>query len=269
MEITTGSLIRWIAGLTVLTLLAFLGFALLRFVGDGEAERPEAVSVETEPGTRETTDLSEVEERLAAKNAIAEDTPTGQMVLAARNGDVSLLRYFLDEGIGPDAEESENGHRALHGAAAAGEVEAVELLLDAGADVNALDGAGVTALMRAALSAAVPAGKRLVDAGAEVNALSESGETALTQTVVGSFKRHHFGGAERRASEMEFAEMLFERGADPGIYPKDSPLKILVVSQNLEMLTLFIENGAQVDDDPDLLMLSNLPGPIGEALRMR
>ncbi len=57
----------------------------------------------------------------------------------------------------------------------------IRFLLDRGADVNAANGAGQTALMTAAYSDIVPAEtvKLLIDRGAEVNARSRQNETAL------------------------------------------------------------------------------------------
>ena len=269
MEITTGRTIRWIAGLTATALIAAVGYTALQLGGGEEVRRSDKhgdtdpkfpLKLHAPPG---------LEEVLEAEATIAEDTPAGRLVAAARAGDAERVRQLLAEGIAPDVEEPKNGHRALHQAAEAGEIEAVEVLLDAGAEVDALDGAGMTALMRAAVPAAVPVGKRLLAGGAEVNARSASGETALTQVVGGSFKRHLLGGAsEAAAAELEFARMLLDRGADPNLSSgKDSPLKVLAVAQKAELLALLVERGARVAGDPELQMLGMLPGPIGEALR--
>ena len=280
MEITTGRTIRWIAGLTATALIAAVGYTALQLGGGEEVRRSDKhgdtdpkfpLKLHAPPG---------LEEALEAEATIAEDTPAGRLVAAARAGDAERVRQLLAEGIAPDVEEPKNGHRALHQAAEAGEIEAVEVLLDAGAEVDALDGAGMTALMRAAVPAAVPVGKRLLAGGAEVNARSASGETALTQVVGGLVMRHFQGSAgpadaTRQNAEPEFARMLFERGADPNLSPAgsdgekapDSLLKLLAVTQNAELLTLFVEHGARADQDPDLALLAMMPGPIGDALR--
>ena len=279
MEITTGRTIRWIAGLTATALIAAVGYTALR-LSSGEEVRRAAEPRDASPQPRVKADGPPIEEVIAAAAAIAEDTPAGRLVAAARAGNAERVRELLAEGIPPDAEESKNGHRALHQAAASGKIEVVEVLLDAGAEVDALDGAGMTALMRAAVPAAVPVGKRLLAGGAEVNARSASGATALTQVVGGLVMRHFQGSAgpadaTRQNAEPEFARMLFERGADPNLSPAgsdgekapDSLLKLLAVTQNAELLTLFVEHGARADQDPDLARLAMMPGPIGEALR--
>ena len=266
---TRGKSLRWIAALAGATLIATVAYAALRFgganigrVADTEGRGPGVhFDFQAPPGQEET---------LAAKAEIAEDTPEGQLVLAARNGEVERVSELLATGLPPDAEESKNGHRALHQAAGAGEPAVVDLLLDAGADAGERDGSGYTALMRAAEAADLEAGRRLLDAGAEVNDRNERGETALVGVVAGVFARHIDGAVGAAAEkEIEFARMLFDEGADPNLHPdKDgSPLKALAITQRTDLLTLFIEHGARTDGDAQLAVLAMMPGPVGEALR--
>lgn len=274
MELPTGRTIRWIAGLAALALLAVLGFTLSRFAGEAETGRADGASGQKKGVPLGFSAPPGLQETLAAKNAIAEDTPAGWLVAAARAGDTDRVRELLADGVPPDAKESRNGHRVLHQAAEAGEVEVVEALLAAGAEPNGLDGAGLSPLMRAALTAALPVAERLLAAGAEVNAQSSAG-TALTHLVGGSFLRGLQGkagesAAARRIAELEFARMLFDRGADPNLRShkeQDSPLKVLAVTGNAELLALFVERGARATGDPDLALLSRMPGQIGEVLR--
>lgn len=269
----TARKLRWIAALGGVGLLALVAFAALRLGGSvrvaprDEAAPPGSVSfsVRTSP---------DFEEELAALAEVAEDTPEGQLALAARNGDADRARELLAEGVSANAEESANGHRPLHQAAGAGHAAILDLLLDAGADLEARDGTDRTALMRAAEAAAVDAGRRLLEAGAEVNAQSETdGMTALLQVVSGSFIRRARSGmtgavAATHDREMEFARMLFERGADPNLVSEEvPPLKGLAISGNAEMLSLFVDNGARAEGDLELSMLSRMDGPIGDALR--
>ena len=268
---TRGKSLRWIAALAGATLIATVAYAALRFggakigrVADTEGRGPGVhIDFTAPPGQEET---------LAAAAAVAEDTPEGQLVLAARNGEVERVSELLATGLPPDAEESKNGHRALHQAAGAGELAVVDLLIEAGADVGGLDGSGFTPLMRAAEAADLEAGRRLLDAGAEVNERNEKGETALVGVAAGALFRHLEGAAgpaaEKREAEMEFARMLFDAGADPNLHSEvdGSPLKALAIIQRVDLLTLFIERGARAEGF-DLAVLARMPGPVGEALR--
>lgn len=278
--------IRWVAALVGVALLAALGYAVLRFRGAPETEIRRAGDTEEtdRAGPRVSFSVSgdsqELEQSLAEQAAIAEDTPEGRLVLAARNGDLERIRELLDEGVPADAEESRNGHRPLHQAAQANHLSAVELLLEAGADLDGRDGEGETPLMKAAFAAATDAGRYLLDAGAEVDARSApAGETALSALASGAAMRRlgSLGGAgaasptassEGADAELEFARMLFERGADPNLHGTESPVKMLVVTQNEGLLALFVEHGAGITADPDLAMLATLmPGRLGALLQ--
>ncbi len=89
---------------------------------------------------------------------------------------------------------------ALLEAAINNNVAEVARLIQAGADVNARDRIGYTALMWAANYYAVDAAKALIEAGADINAKDNNGYTALMVTVgKGSF---------------DVAKVLIEAGAD-------------------------------------------------------
>jgi len=216
MEFRTGRTIRWVVGLAVVVLAAVLGFGLSRFAGEVESGRADAAAVH-KPGARIKVIASPgMEETIASKNAVAENTPAGQLVLAARGGDATRVRELLAEGIPPDAEESMHGHRALHQAAKSGQVEVVEMLLAAGAEPNGLDGSGMSPLMRASYAAVLPVGKHLLAAGADVNARSDPhGETALGQLAAGSFMRWFRGEAGGTASNQRAAELDSEESRWP------------------------------------------------------
>jgi ankyrin repeat protein len=72
-----------------------------------------------------------------------------------------------------------NGRTPLMAAAARGDVEAMTLLLDAKAKVDARDGAGETALMLAATAGNPQAVRLLLDRGADARARTKRNETAL------------------------------------------------------------------------------------------
>ena len=70
-------------------------------------------------------------------------------------------------------------NQELIDAAYSGDIKEVKALIAAGADVNAKNNYGFTALMEAALMGHTEIAKALIAAGADVNAKSNRGETAL------------------------------------------------------------------------------------------
>lgn len=269
----TARKIRWIAASVGAAFVATVAYAAVQVMDSVEITHGEGAEgkgsdvhfdIQAPPGLDET---------LAAKARVAEDTPEGQLVLAARNGDAERVRQLFAQGLTPDSEEPENGHRALHQAAQAGQLDIIEILLDAGATVDARDRAGMTALMWAAMTASVPVGRRLLEVGATVDAQSPNGETALTQVASGAALRHIRGSAGEGetsgpAEELRFARMLFDGGANPNLHSdRGSPLKALAVTQRTDLLTLFVQHGATTEGDAELAMLATISKPIREALR--
>src|SRR5262249_53288529 len=115
--------------------------------------------------------------------------------------------------------------------------ECVGLLLDKGADANAANEAGATALIRAATS--YEKTRLLVDAGAKVRVRTALGNTPLIL-------------AARRAGNSRTVQLLLERGADAaerndaGV----SPVLSAAASGDVEAVRLLLDKGAKADDGP-------------------
>ena len=88
------------------------------------------------------------------------------------------VRLLIDAGADVNA-KTKDGHTALMWAASQGQNAAVKLLIDAGAKLNQRFKDGKTALLRAASGEHAQTVKLLVDAGADVNAQTKEGGTAL------------------------------------------------------------------------------------------
>lgn len=123
------------------------------------------------------------------------------LVYAVRGGDVSALRLLLNRGADVNAQRMMGGETALHRAVEAGNLEVINTLVLYGADVNLPNNYGITPLYNAAFEEDHPeVGIRLIELGADVNAKSAFGVTPLMVAAT--------------ANNPVLARVLIERGAD-------------------------------------------------------
>jgi ankyrin repeat protein len=107
--------------------------------------------------------------------AAAASTP---LIEAIKSRDPVAVNAALDRGADVNAAEGD-GATALHWAAQIDDVEMLTLLLEAGAAVDATNRFNVTPLELAASNGNAVAIERLIDAGADPNHVSREGQTAL------------------------------------------------------------------------------------------
>lgn len=241
---------------------------------------PEAEAAGADPGERPEPNrltppkrLTDAAER-APTTAEAEPTdrsPAGRLVAAAFLGDADAAAALLGEGVSPNA-RNRTGRGALHRAAEAGALETLDLLLGAGADPDAPDGNGMTPLMAAAFGGSFAAGSRLLAAGAAVNAQHPPHRVTALEQVLGGWRQG--AGDSSPDSPLDddrrrFVEALFRAGADPnrgGVF--GPPIRFLPhFRTDEELVALFFENGARLDDLPQLWVFERLPGRVGEYVR--
>ena len=102
-----------------------------------------------------------------------------QLILASRTGDLQKVKDLLNERAEVNTRDKDE-NTPLMISADKGHLKVVELLIDAGADIDAVDGhLGYTSLMKAADKTRVRVAKLLVEKGADINAKSKYGRTAL------------------------------------------------------------------------------------------
>ena len=113
-----------------------------------------------------------------APNQAANSAPpkSDEVYAAVRANDLAGLRTLIASPADANARD-EQGDVPLLYAAAVGSLETMKLLLDKGADVNAQNGFGTTALMISAVDIAKV--RLLVERGANVNLASKQGRTPL------------------------------------------------------------------------------------------
>ena len=145
---------------------------------------------------------------------------------------VSLPLGCLILMVGMTTTEAPVADAAMHG-----DIEEVRSLLRSGADVNAAQGDGMTALHWAAQTGDRQLAEVLVYAGARLDA----------GTRIGRYTALHIAAREGR---YEVAQVLIEAGADPGATTSNSgatPLHLAARSGDAGLISLLIEHGS----DPD------------------
>ena len=123
-----------------------------------------------------------------------------KMQAAIRSGDTAALTEILEEHPEWVDQPDERGFRPLVLATYLQQPEIATLLLEKGANINARDGAGNTALMGVVFKGDKGLTALLIDKGASINLQNYSGATALIYAV--SYGHH------------DIVRLLIEKGAD-------------------------------------------------------
>ena len=114
---------------------------------------------------------------LALRTAVAADSGT-PLIEAVRGGAIDRVRELLRTGADVNATQGD-GATALHWAAHRSDLAATDLLVRAGADVNRTNELGATPLWLASLNGDAAVAGALLAAGADPNRALASGETPL------------------------------------------------------------------------------------------
>ncbi|CBJ33147.1 ankyrin repeat protein [Ectocarpus siliculosus] len=128
---------------------------------------------------------------------------------AASSQDVEILRMLIDHGM--EVNLAAAFGTALHWAAKANRANAIDVLVGAGADIQARNMSGSRPLHCAAEEASPEASLALLNLGAEVNAQTISGETALHRAAA---------KVGQRRGSVQVVGLLLRWGADETIVCK-------------------------------------------------
>lgn len=123
-------------------------------------------------------------------------------------GKAAVVELLLEKGIDINAVDN-LGKTALHYAAKRGLIEVAERLIDGGAKVDAVSHYGRTVLHEAASYGLTKMAKLLVEKGIDVRATTPCGDTALHFAAKTTFR---FSWQSRSRETVKF---LIEKGADP------------------------------------------------------
>jgi ankyrin repeat protein len=152
---------------------------------------------------------------------------------AAKSGDKDTLRSLLEKGANVNATEGD-GTTALHWASYRDDLEAVDLLLRAGAKVNVANDLGVTPLWTACQNGSEAMVRRLLAAGANPNAKLLIGETPLMTAA--------------RVGNPRVVEQLLAKGADPNARAARDQTALMwaVAQEHPEVVKVLLAHGADV-----------------------
>ena len=186
---------------------------------DGTDE-PAAGSAAPETGS----EPSEVPDGLPAVQLPPDNSPPGQLVAAAGAGDAERVRELIAAGVPPDSESQ--GTFAMHRAAVAGSVAALQALVEAGAHLEALNQYGQTALTQAAFYGNAQAVAFLLSAGANPNAHAEPNHQTPLRAILSGWTMTLSSRSRLPPKDEErfaAAWALIQAGADPHFGPGDHP----------------------------------------------
>jgi hypothetical protein len=135
-----------------------------------------------------------------------------ELVVAARNGDDRTVKLLLGRGISPDAVTGIRGKptarvTAMEASVRAGHIRVLRLLLDYGADVNAPNTDGMTALWLAAVCGRAEVLKLLIQRGADVHVLAGRRYRISALSMASYGVRHARNDRERQDYEATVAAL--------------------------------------------------------------
>jgi len=220
-----------------------------------------------------------------ASHEVTDNFHRAPLALAAENGDVELVAFLLDRGIGHD----QGSLLATMISKQEGMMEMVKLLLDRGIPVEDRGPFGYTPLTLAAKEGMLEVVEMLVDRGASLAPTQAFRWTPLEAAVVGGHvpvvkfllakgaNPHGEGGAGNSArgpldaavdeGHAEVVELLLAHGADPE--PRGPSLHLVhaALRRDVDVMKVLIKHGAKMETQDALGrtaagVIDSLPGEV-------
>ena len=194
----------------------------------------------------------------AAGAATAPDDTYDKLYSAIRTDDLRQMKTLLEGGVSASA-AGPDGISPLMAAAEIGSLDAMKLLIDRNADVNAKNTSGSTALMFSVTDAKKV--RLLLDHGADVNVVARSGRTAL---IIASFAN----------PSADVVRMLLAKGANVAVMDqrKVTPLNAATFGNDTATIRLLLDASADFNTADTFIGLTPLINASGnrnlEAVKM-
>ena len=177
--------------------------------------------------------------------------PTTPMHDTAANGEPEAIALLLEQGADMEARD-DYGWTSLHFAAARNKPEAVALLLDRGADIEARDDYEWTPLHVAAMGNNPEVVALLLDRGADIEARDDipsqiSWEAVLAKTLLGVLSLSLVAINPDTAADRgrEFGKVLYKPVSLD--ISENTPLHLAAWRNNPEVVALLLDRGADVE----------------------
>ncbi|CEJ87161.1 hypothetical protein VHEMI04323 [[Torrubiella] hemipterigena] len=152
---------------------------------------------------------------------------------ACRNSSLDVVKVLLDYGIDINVSHDLIGRASpIFVASMAGHCELIQLLIDKGADISAMDNEGNVPLHFASSFQKVEATRVLLDNGAEIQATNDEGETALHLAC--------------KDGHLDVVELLLKNGADVNALDNQgrTPLFQASVEGHINVTEVLLNNSA-------------------------
>jgi len=165
------------------------------------------------------------------------------LFIAAESGTPDMMRMLIRRGADvAKAPLHSDGQTILHKVGAVNYKEKLLLLIEAGADINAVDGFGASALNLSAEACDFPKVRTLLELGANPNHANGAGRRPLDRAMeLPTYNDEAF----------KIVTALLGAGASPDIAPSESvpnsPLHVAARSGNVRAVKLLLSHGASVD----------------------
>ncbi|MBA3765553.1 MAG: ankyrin repeat domain-containing protein [Acidobacteria bacterium] len=199
-------------------------------------DKSERTGLDLQAGQEQTVDMSAGVSALGVTvGFVAISLPSDPLIAAAAENDLSKVKELIAAGVDANRRDENTQTSALDEAVKNGNRQIVRALLDAGAEINARNSLGQTALMILDEDASEDLVWDLVAAGAKINLRDEDGDTALI--LAASW------------SKAEILRALLNAGARVNAKNKEGETALMKAAAegDLESVKLLIDSGAEIN----------------------
>ncbi len=158
------------------------------------------------------------------------------LLLACHLQHLDVISLLLSKGVNVDQRRSIGGETCLHRAAERGILPMIDLLIENGADVDAMNLSGTTPLMIAASSNQIQVVSRLLEKGAHVDASNNKGFTAIMATA-------------RNNATQSFLKLI-EQGGNPNLKNDNEETALSIAVRNGKVAISKLMVTKIIDIDP-------------------